>query len=455
MKFFYIVIFLVLTVGCNTPKKSLETTSRNYQLSTQNTIKLSELEGNNYLQEISLQSKETSYTINQNIQFTVDTKGKTGYPYIFYIDKHHNVVLLYPNRNSPLMELTGEYLFPRDFGNIKIQATTDCQKCTEEKTDIYAFLSKEPISDIQEITAEQLLNIFAKKYYYQGKAISMDLGNNSINTVDFSSGKLQFVVKGNSIIGNVHISKQTKSQSKKLSQKKIIGHYYRNISILKEAQELKNTFTYVLFPKSIKKESKYTQKYKRYAKVLELIQELKKIKKNTPLNIVQKNTKYQKKRDYQTLIEIQNNTEKNILRKYENQFILMRKKLNKKENITVESYNYELATQIIDFLRTKLTASFFEKNGSLFFNEEGPFFITLTERNLNKKDGFGFLYLDLSTFNESAITQVIESYKKRLVKKGDKNIDTLEEWHYQLLSAITNFNDNFHFFNVAYAGDLD
>jgi len=192
MKFFYITIFLVLTTGCKSPEKI----SQNYQLSTQNTIKLSELKGNNYLQEVSLKNTKTSYTINQRIQLTVDTKDKEGYIYIFHIDNYENIALLYPNQNAPLVnKRSGKYLFPRDFGNIKIYAIKDCQKCVEEKTNVYAFLSKKPISNILEITAYELLKIFKNKYNSGCRGITLNLEDSSINTIDFSTGKLQLIVK--------------------------------------------------------------------------------------------------------------------------------------------------------------------------------------------------------------------------------------------------------------------
>ena len=237
-------------------------------------------------------------------------------------------------------------------------------------------------------------------------------------------------MKGNgSIIGKINYQKSNiynnsiKEKSYFTSNRKrenpVKYHSYKTISLVGEFTDLNNTTTtFILFPKNLKKQNRNTKKYKRYAQVLELIQELKRVK---------------------------DNNSSDISKKYENRFVLPNQKLNNEEKITVETYNYDLANKIIDFFRSKIAPSFFDK--------ERPFFITITENIFNKKGGASFLYLDLSTFNDSAITQVIESYKNRLVKKGDSDIDILEEWNYHILSAITNFSDKFHLLNFAYAGD--
>lgn len=176
--------------------------------------------------------------------------------------------------------------------------------------------------------------------------------------------------------------------------------------------------TYILFPRNLIGQNKETKKYKRYLKVLELIQEFKKV----------------------------NNTNSSTKAKeYENKFILPKIKSLNEEKVTVETYNYELSNEILDFFKEKVTP--------LFFDKDGPFFITVTKNVFNQEKISSFIYLDLSTFNESAINQVINSYKHRLVDKGNDDIGTLEKWHYNILSAITKFNDNLHLFQVAVAGE--
>ena len=224
-------------------------------------------------------------------------------------------------------------------------------------------------------------------------------------------------VEATSIIGKNNFTNNSKS--KKSSIQKIIKyHGYIIVHSKKQLKSLKNTMTYVIFPKNLKQENRNTKRYKRYSKVLNLIQEM------DNLGI--------------------NKTSNSTIKKYTNQFILTQEKQINAKKVKVETYNYKLANKIIDLFKDKITPSFFDK--------EGPIFITVTENIFDKKN-FSFLYLDLSTFNNSAITQVIDSYKNRLVKKGDSDIDTLEGWNYHILSAITNFSDKFHLLNFAYAGD--
>jgi hypothetical protein len=103
-----------------------------------------------------------NYKENQLIEFKIDTMGKVGYLYIIYLDNKGTTTLLYPNRNSPLVELNGKYTFPRDFGNMNIRATKDCKKCERDETKIYAILTKKPIVDIHNITGKELKNFSSK-----------------------------------------------------------------------------------------------------------------------------------------------------------------------------------------------------------------------------------------------------------------------------------------------------
>ncbi len=135
-----------------------------------------------------------SYKQGSAIQFIVNTMGKAGYLYIIYLDNKGNTGLLYPNANSPLTELSGEYLFPRDFGNMNIRATKDCADCPEESTTVYALLSKEPITDIKNITKEQLTGFVGKKGS-QSKGLKMTSSGPRVNNSNLDVGRLEFLVK--------------------------------------------------------------------------------------------------------------------------------------------------------------------------------------------------------------------------------------------------------------------
>ncbi len=134
------------------------------------------------------------------INFIVDTRGAEGYLYVVYSDSSGEVGVLYPNPKSPLTEISGKYIFPRDFGNMTINATKDCKGCKEDKTIIYALLSKEPILDIKNISQTQLKNILGGQSVQTSiaktKGISMDLDAGTTNSnANVNVGVLEFVVE--------------------------------------------------------------------------------------------------------------------------------------------------------------------------------------------------------------------------------------------------------------------
>lgn len=189
-------------------------------------------------------------------------------------------------------------------------------------------------------------------------------------------------------------------------------HSYSVVDSRKKLKRLKNTITYILFPRNLAGKSKNSQKYQRYSKVLELIQELKEVRDN--------------------------NSSNSSIDKYENKFIL----LKNNSKVTVENYNYVLGNQLIDFFKEKLPPS--------FFDDEGPFFITTTSNVFELEKDFNFIHLNLTKFNNSAINQLIDNYKDRLVDKGDTDLNILETWYYKVLSGITNFNNELHLIQVTF-----
>jgi hypothetical protein len=134
-----------------------------------------------------------SYKQGSAIRFIVNTMGKSGYLYIVYVDNKGETGLLYPNAHSPLTELSGEYLFPRDFGNMNIRATKDCGDCPQEKTTVYALLSKEPITDINNITKAQLISFAGGAS--QSKGLSMTTSGPRTDNGNLNVGKLEFIVQ--------------------------------------------------------------------------------------------------------------------------------------------------------------------------------------------------------------------------------------------------------------------
>lgn len=138
------------------------------------------------------------YKANQAISFTVNTMGKAGYLYIIYLDNKGETQILYPNARSPLTELSGEYTFPRDFGNMNINASKDCNGCSEDKTTIFAILTKEPVSDIKSISKGHLLKFAGIKSSSapQSKGLNMSLGGGSAtSSSNINIGQIEFTVK--------------------------------------------------------------------------------------------------------------------------------------------------------------------------------------------------------------------------------------------------------------------
>jgi len=193
-----LVAVATITLGCKEKPKPQVTTPAKPVI-TQNEsrpLTLATLKSSG-VSNLALKSTAKEYKSNQPIEFTVNTMGKAGYLYIIYLDNNGNTQLLYPNARSPLTELSGEYTFPRDFGNMNIRATKDCNGCSEDKTTIYAILTKEPVSDIKSITKEHLLKFAGmQSSKAQGKGIDMSLGEESgSSNTNVNIGRIEFLVK--------------------------------------------------------------------------------------------------------------------------------------------------------------------------------------------------------------------------------------------------------------------
>ena len=200
----------------------------------------------------------------------------------------------------------------------------------------------------------------------------------------------------------------------------VYSHSYRVLNNLTEVQRLKNTITYVLLPDNLSAQrNKEGKKYKRYSQLLELIQELRRTDLSVPSN--------------------------SVAAKSDNQFVLFSKD-EKEKNVDVKNYNYELAHKVLDFFKRNYSYSLFSK--------EGPYLVTVTKDVWTDKNDFTFLYVNMSSFNNSALKEVLESYKERLITKGNDEVSMFEKLHATLLSFITNLNDDIHIFQSAFAGEL-
>jgi len=193
-----LVTVATITLGCNKNPKPQVVTPRTPIAKSQSegSTTLAALKSSG-ISTLALKSATKEYKENQAISFTVNTMGKAGYLYIIYVDNKGETQLLYPNARSPLTELSGEYTFPRDFGGMNIRATKDCKGCSEDKTTIYAILTKEPVSDIKNITKAHLLKFSGmKSSASQGKGLNMDLGGDTATgNTNVNVGKIEFLVK--------------------------------------------------------------------------------------------------------------------------------------------------------------------------------------------------------------------------------------------------------------------
>ncbi len=223
--------------------------------------------------------------------------------------------------------------------------------------------------------------------------------------------------------GNDKITKVSIGDKEEQKDINVRSHVYTVINKEDDLKKLAYTLSYVLFPKNLSGHSnKITASYKRYVEVLEQIQELRKIDKGNVM--VQKSLRFPRT---------------------DNHFVLF-KNGEDESRVTVENYNYELSYKVLDFFQ--------EKYPNVRFDDDGPYIITTASNVMNGAKDFSFLYINLSNFNNSAIREAIESYKKRLVDKGNSDIEKLEGWRYSLLAALTNFNDDIHLVRSAMAGDF-
>jgi hypothetical protein len=187
----------LLFLGCvgneTSAPKPHNTTAQATQEPTPTTgVKLSNLKNAGSMTSLSFKGKK-AYSENESIQFMVDTGDQEGYLYIIYLDNQGKTTLLYPNPKAPLTEMGGSFLFPNDFGNVTIRATKDCKSCSQEKTTIYALLSKTPILDIDNIDKSTLLGLTSPKNKDRG--VSLELNDKKKNNSQLHIGKVDFLVQ--------------------------------------------------------------------------------------------------------------------------------------------------------------------------------------------------------------------------------------------------------------------
>ena len=225
-----------------------------------------------------------------------------------------------------------------------------------------------------------------------------------------------------STTGNDKITKVSVGDEDAQTKINVRSHVYTVIDTQEDLANLAHTLSYVILPRNLSGQSnKLTAVYQRYVRVLEQVQALRQVNKNA---VVRKSSAFPRT---------------------DNHFVLF-KKDEDESRVTIENYNYELSYKVLDFFQAKYP--------DVQFDQEGPYIITTARNVMNGEEDFSFLYMNLSSFNNSAINEAIESYKSRLVNKGNSDIERLEGWKYSLLSALTNFNADIHIVRSAVAGEL-
>lgn len=206
-------------------------------------------------------------------------------------------------------------------------------------------------------------------------------------------------------------SAYSKTNEDEASFGRVKGHRHAIVSTLEELKTYNDMVTYVLFPKN-KSYALMDRTTRRYKKVLTLIQELKQTNANTSGNKSKRN----------------------------NKFLLMRQK-EKDGKVTIDNYNYTLAGDVLEFLENKANIS---------FSENGPYFITTIDNPFDGTDKFSFLYVNLSHFNGSGVTEILESFKRRLQYTGNSEFGFLEKLKAKILAFSMSSNDDIESFTEVF-----
>lgn len=85
---------------------------------------------------------------------------------------------------------------------------------------------------------------------------------------------------------------------------------------------------------------------------------------------------------------------------------------------------------------------------------DGPYLLTTTQNIFRIRNRREFLFIDLSTFNDSAIKEIIRTYKQHLIDDGNVGFSDFQKFRHKVLSLITNINSNIKTMHKAVAGEL-
>ena len=245
----------------------------------------------------------------------------------------------------------------------------------------------------------------------QNNTIQNSIGNIEIQDIDIEN----FIIGNVVVVGEYFLNLGIYIGNGSIIT--IQKHRYKKINTITQIKKLKNIKTYVLLPHNISFTYTKSKIYKRYTRALDLVQRLPKYANNISETEAQKI----------------------------NQFILLAKeKALEDEPLTPKNYNYKLSNQIISII---------ENNSTLSLKGEGPFLVT-TMGNIMTDKNITYLSVNLSPFDNSAIDEIINSYKEHLEEKGMDDFTFLEKLKSKVLSIIVKANENIRTVQMAVAGEL-
>jgi len=146
--------------------------------------------------KMSISYSKRLYREGESVHFTIDTDGERGFLTIFFLDSK-DITVLYPNPYVKIEQIEGKHKFPEDLsgGKFELEAYKSCGGCDSEKTVIYALLTSEPVTDINQIKSKGLFS-FAKESE-DDKIITRAVRVKATNSSGFKPklAKYEFVVK--------------------------------------------------------------------------------------------------------------------------------------------------------------------------------------------------------------------------------------------------------------------
>ena len=198
--FFSLAVFSIFVEGNESLVNSNQSLSQvEKPTSTSTTMKsnLESLIANKQISRLLLTKSQDSYKVGEKLSFDIDTNGRVGYLYIFSIDDTGEVTILQPNSFSPSTEIKGKFTFPKDFTDDKFEilAEKHCSNCENEKTTVYAFLSKTPIENLKNISDETFVSLAKGSKQERVLTKGFGISTKKQKNKNLAIGKMEFIIE--------------------------------------------------------------------------------------------------------------------------------------------------------------------------------------------------------------------------------------------------------------------